>query len=144
MALPFRAKQLIVSLVGALLFVPVDLFLGGAFAFSFGAQSSLGAWAFDLAAFWGQILGILVSFFKPRLGGVCILASVTASVAIRLSMHVEAVYGPVHWGAALWLNAAPGLLKTAGLFWAASLVMALLLLRPAPAIEREPIADSQC
>ncbi len=136
MALPFRGKQLIVSLVGALLFVPRDLFLGEAFAFSFGVHSSLWAWAFDLAAFWGQLLGILISFFKPRLGGVCILASIGASIAIRLSIEVAVVYGPARWSAAMWLHTAPGLLKTAGLFWAAPLVLALLLLRPVPAVER--------
>jgi hypothetical protein len=137
-ALPFRAKQLIVSLVGAVLFVPRDLFFGEAFAFSFGAQSSPWAWAFDLTAFWGQLLGILISFFKPRLGGACILATIIASIAIRLSVQVAVIYGPARWSAAMWLNAAPGLLKTAALFWGGPLVLALLLLRRARAVEREP------
>jgi hypothetical protein len=135
-ALPFRAKQLIVSLVGAILFVPRDLFFGEVFAFRFGAQSSPWAWAFDLTAFWAQLLGILISFFKPRLGGVCILVSIIASIVIRTSVQIAAIYGPARWSAATWLHAAPGLLKTVGLFWAGPHVLALLLLRPAPAMDR--------
>ena len=146
--MPFRAKQLIVSIVGALLFVPVDLFLGGRFAFSFGARSSPWAWAFDLTAFWGQLLGILISFFKPRLGGVWILASLAASVAIRLSVQLAAIHGPALWSAATWVHTARGLLKTGGLFWAAlhwagPLVLALLLLRPMPAKEQSG-AETRC
>jgi hypothetical protein len=147
-AVPFRAKQLIVSIVGALLFVPVDLFLGGQFAFNFGARSSPWAWAFDLTAFWGQLLGILISFFKPRLGGIWILASLAASVAIRLSVQLAAVHGPARWSEAAWLHTAPGLLKTGGLFWttllwAGPLVLALLLLHPMPAKERGR-AETDC
>lgn len=144
MALPFRGKQLIVSAIGALLFVPMDMFFGEMFAFRFAAQTSPWAWAFALATFWGQLLGILISFFKPRLGGACILASIAASLAIRLSVQVAAIYGPAHWSAPMWLHAAPELLRKAGLFWAAPLVLALLLLRSEPPEEQASAETPFC
>lgn len=136
MALPFRSKQLIVSAVGALLFVPLDMFFGEAFAFLFGAQTSPWAWAFDLAAFWGPLMGILISFFKPRIGGLWILVSITASVALQLSVRAGAIPGAARWSATAWLHAASGLPRIAELFWTAPLLLAFLLLRPVPAAER--------
>ena len=91
--LPFRVKQLIVSTIGALLLLPLDFFFGGIFAFSFGAQESLWAWIFGLTAFWFQIFGILLSFFKPRPAAIWILANIAVSCFVRFAVQVNTVYG---------------------------------------------------
>jgi len=136
--LPFRTKQLIVSTIGALLLLPLDFFFGGIFAFSFGAQESLWAWIFGLTAFWFQIFGILLSFFKPRTAALWILANITASAFVQLAPQGHAI----HWLAvpqlntAHWLPIAPSPIELALFFWAPPLLFALLLLRGGPQEER--------
>jgi hypothetical protein len=136
--LPFRARQLIVSTIGALLLLPLDLFFGGVFAFSFGARESLWGWIFGLTAFWFQIFGIFLSFFKPRPAAVWMLANIGASCLIRVGAEIHGVYGPFAAGvhSSPWLPYAPSVIKLVGVFWAAPLLLALLLLRGAPRKER--------
>ncbi len=136
--LPFRVKQLIVSTIGALLLLPLDFFFGGIFAFSFGAQESLWAWIFGLTAFWFQIFGILLSFFKPRPAAIWILANIAVSCFVRFAVQVNTVYGlaAMRLNSSQWLPYVPSVLKLAIVFWAAPLLLALLLLRGASREER--------
>lgn len=136
--LPFRAKQLIVSTIGALLLLPLDFFFGGIFAFSFGAQESLWAWIFGLTAFWFQIFGILLSFFKPRTAALWMLANIAASAFVQLAAQGHTIYGLAapRLNAARWLPIAPSPVELAIFFWATPLLFALLLLRGGPQEER--------
>lgn len=139
--LSLRAQQLVVSLIGALLIIPLDLFFGGMFSFSYGAQS-VWAWLFDLTAFWFQILGILVSFFKPRVAAAWMLLNIGLSIFIGLLVEVRLAHreGLIHPTISEWLRSTPGYVKTAGLFWLAPVVMALLLLRSTSSGENKPAA----
>lgn len=132
--LSFRAQQWIVSAVGALFIIPTSLFFGGMFSFAFGTQQSLGAWLFGLTAFWFQILGILASFFKPRLAAAWMLLSLGLSLFIcaATEWRWEHHAGRPVSGLSEWLRDGPGYLKTTWFFWIAPLFVALLLLRPAP------------
>lgn len=132
--MPFRMQQMAVSAIGALLLLPTDLFMGGMFSFAFAARESLWAWLFDLTAFWCQILGILASFFKPRLAGLWMLLNIAVSIAIAAGFALRNASGTAeaHANGLQWFAAVPVFLKTAGWFWAAPLALALLLLRPAP------------
>ncbi len=131
-AVSYRGRQLLVSLIGALILLPLDFFMGGLFSFSFGAQNSLWAWAFGLTAFWGQIICILTSFFRPRVAAVWMLLNVAASSSILLGCEMARNSG--HGLASLskysWLEYAPGLAQAAAFFWIAPMIFALLLLRP--------------
>jgi hypothetical protein len=118
-------QQCIISMVGALFIIPTSLFFGGMFSFAFGTQQSLGGWLFGLTAFWCQILGIVASFFKPRLAAVWMLLNIAVSILVSA--------GTMHLSMTAWLRACPGYLKATSFFWAGPLVVALLLLRPRPA-----------
>jgi len=131
-ALNYRAQQLVVSAIGALLLLPLDFFMGGIFSFSFAARDSVWAWAFGLTAFWGQIFCVLASFFKPRTAAACMLVDVGISCCIWLGCGMAARtsgLGVARLSASYWMNYAPGLLPTAALFWAAPMAFAMLLLR---------------
>jgi hypothetical protein len=143
-----RQQQLLISAIGAAIILPSDLFLGVMFAFSFRAGESAWAWGFDLIAFWSQIIGIIASFFKPRLAAGWMLACIGISVLIGIGFEVKSSYAPDarHVKAAEWLGTLPAIMKTAGFFWGVPLICALLLIRtgaPAKAsAHRHP--DPQC
>ena len=136
--LSFRMQQCIVSMVGALFIIPSSLFFGGMFSFAFGTQQSLGGWLFGLTAFWCQILGIVASFFKPRLGAVWMLLNLALSILVSAATEVHWLHhaGALHAGVDEWLRACPVYLKATWFFWAGPLVVSVLLLRPMPASER--------
>lgn len=129
----FRMQQLIVSIVGAIFIIPSSLFFGGMLSFSFGAQQSVGAWLFGLTAFWCQILGILASFFKPRLAAAWMLLNLALAllVSVATELRWERHMGILHLSMSDWLQGCPSYLKATRFFCAAPLVIALLLLRPA-------------
>lgn len=134
-SLSFRARQTLVSIIGAIIIIPLSLHFGGSISFSFGVRESLWAWLFALTAFWLQIFAILTSFFKPRLAAAWMLLNIALSIAIGLVAHVRSGYHPdlAHFSLAQWFGSAPAYLKTAGLFWTAPLLLALFLLRTEPA-----------
>lgn len=133
--LPFRAQQFVISLIGALLLIPMDLHLGGRFTFSFNAHSA-SAWLFGLTAFWCQILAILISFFKPRLGGAWILVNIALSIAIQVWVAIRLGAGAGSLPVGAWGAIGPAYAKAVFLFWITPLILALLLLRPTPRKER--------
>lgn len=137
--LSFRMQQCFVSMVGALFIIPSSLFFGGMFSFDFGTHQSLGGWLFGLTAFWCQILGVVASFFKPRLAAVWMLLNLALSVLVSAATEAHWLHraGTLNWSLAEWVRACPAYLKTTWFFWAAPLVVAILLLRPMPASERD-------
>jgi hypothetical protein len=128
---PFRAVQLVISTVGTVLIIPWGTFLGVMFTFSFRADESLWAWAFDLTAFWSQVLGILASFFKPRLAALWMLLNIVISVLMAIGFEIKQGFAPDtrHLSGIEWLKLSPVILKQAGMFWGLPLIFALLLLR---------------
>lgn len=128
---PFRAVQLVISTVGTVLIVPWGTFLGVMFTFSFRADESLWAWAFDLTAFWSQVLGILASFFKPRLAALWMLLNIVISVLMAIGFEIKQGFAPDarHLSGIEWLKLSPVILKQAGMFWGLPLIFALILLR---------------
>jgi hypothetical protein len=123
-----------VSTVGTILIIPWGTFLGAMFTFSFRADESLWAWAFDLTAFWSQILGILASFIKPRLAAIWMLLNIGLSVLMAIGFEVKQGFAPdaQHLSGMEWIKLSPVILKQAGLFWGIPLIFALLLLRRNP------------
>lgn len=132
--LPFRAQRYVISLAGSLFFLPVYLFWGGVFSFSFTAIDSFWDWGFGLAACWSQILAILASFFNPRKAAYWMFMN-TAIGILLIAGHVtySANSHPLSPGPIEnWLQAGSGLFKTAMIFWAPPLLIASLLLRRDP------------
>jgi hypothetical protein len=130
----FRLGQLVVSTVGTILIIPWNTFLGVMFTFSFRADESLWAWAFDVTAFWSQIIGILASFFKPRLAAVWMLLNIVISVLMAIGFEVKMSFAPDarQLSPMEWVRDCPVFLKEAGAFWGIPLVFALLLPRRGP------------
>lgn len=131
----FRMQQFLISIAGAIFIVPTSLFFGGMLSFAFGTQQSLGAWLFSLTAFWCQILGVLASFFKPRLAAVWMLLNLVLAVLVSLATELRWQHraGILHLGWGEFFRSCPDYLKSTWFFWAAPLLVALLLLRPQPA-----------
>jgi hypothetical protein len=141
----FRQQQLLISAIGAALILPSDLFLGVMFTFSFRAGESAWAWGFDLIAFWSQIVGIVVSFFKPRLAAGWMLACIGISVLIAVGFEIKSGYAPDarHLSAAEWMGFLPAILKNSGFFWGLPLIFALLLISRDPSTQNQPAAKAQ-
>ena len=135
----FRYQQLIVSVIGLIIILPLDTFLGAMFVFSLSARDSLWVVAFDLIAFWSQIPGIIVSFFKPRLGAGWMLVNIGISVVIGIISEVNSAYAPdaLHLTISGWIKDVPVMLKEATFFWGIPMIFALLLLRKEPSARRE-------
>ena len=83
---------MLLSAIGALLFLPMYFFLGGVFSFWFAARDSMWAWGFNLTAFWCQIFGITASFFKPRTGAVWMLLNIALSVLMAIGCAAESIH----------------------------------------------------
>lgn len=141
--LSFKARQTLISIIGAIIIIPLSLHFGGAISFSFGVRESLWAWLFALTAFWLQIFATLTSFFKPRLAAAWMLLNIALSIAIGLAAYGRAAYdtGLTRFTVAQWFGSTPGYLKAAGLFWTAPLLLALFLLLPEPAANQAKISD---
>ncbi len=141
----FRVVQIVISTVGTIFIIPWGTFLGVMFTFSFKADESLWAWAFDLTVFWSQILGILASFIKPRLAAIWMLLNIVISVLMAIGVEVKLGFVPDarHLSATEWFKISPVLLKQAGLFWGIPLVFALLLLRRGRS-QNDPASSVTC
>ena len=130
-ALPYRAQQCLVSLLGALLFLPLYLFWGGVFSFSYSLNDSAWAWAFGITACWFQILAILFSFMKPRFAALWLIGNTAMSILLA-SGHLKALeHGRVATAAPLevWLRSGTGYLKAGCIFCVPPLLMAFFLIR---------------
>jgi len=132
--LSFRHQQIVVSVIGLILILPLDTFLGTMFVFSLSARDSLWVVAFDLIAFWSQIPGIIMSFFKPRIAAGWMLVSIGISVVIGIGFEVNSACAPDarHLTIAEWIQDVPVILKEASFFWGIPMIFALLLLRKGP------------
>lgn len=134
----FRHQQLLVSAIGAVLIIPLELFLGVMFTFPFTGNESAWAWIFDFISFWTQIIGIIMSFFKPRIAAAWMLLCLASSVSIGIIFELKMSYSgnTFHPSASQWLKFAPSLLRTAAIFWGIPLLFALLLARKPPSFNR--------
>jgi hypothetical protein len=130
-AISFRFQQCIISFIGAFLFLPVYLFWGGLFSFSFTIIDSAWAWGFGLTACWCQILAILFSFLRPRKAGYWILANTGLSILLTIGYLIDKDASPLE-ALAIWPYAHSSYWKTGIIFWALPIFFALLLLRREP------------
>jgi len=130
-ALPFRARQCFVSIAGTLLFLPLYLFWGGFFSFSFTVFNSIWAWGFGLTACWSQILAILLSCFNPRKAAYWMLFNTAASVLLAAGHVAWSLHGNVESPGAFdsLLQTESGLFKAGAIFLAPPLLFSILLLR---------------
>lgn len=138
----FRNQQLLVSAIGAVLIIPLELFLGVMFTFAFTSHESGWAWAFDLISFWSQIPGIALSFLKPRFAAAWMLLCLAISICIAITFEIVVSYSGAGAGpnSLTWLEAAPSLLRTAAIFWGVPLLFGLLLAR-GPRTPHHPYRD---
>ena len=130
-ALPYRVQQCLVSLLGALLFLPLYLFWGGVFSFSYSIYDSAWAWAFGLTACWCQILAILFSFMRPRIAALWMIGNTVMSILLA-GGHLNALaHGRVASAAPLeiWLRSGAGYVKAGCIFCVPPLLMAYFLIR---------------
>lgn len=130
-SLPFRTQQLLVSVTGTLLFVPLYLFWGGVFTLSFAAHDSIWAWGFGLVSCWSQILAVLVSYFKPRLAACWVLVDLAVSVVMAIGRVGEITHGHAGMMSEIeqWMQTSHGILNTTLVFWVGPALFALLLYR---------------
>lgn len=130
-AIPFRARQWIVSVVGSLLFAPLYLFWGGLFSFSFTIYDSICAWAFGLTACWCQLLAMLVSFFNPRRAAYWMVLNTAVSMGLAAYHVAGYAHGKITASSPLelWLLTGNSLVKAGLIFFAPPLLFAFLLLR---------------
>ena len=142
-ALPFRTRQYFISIIGALFFLPVYLFMGGLFSLSYSIYDSVWAWGFGLVACWSQIMAVVASFFNPRKAAWCMIANTAIGVLLAYGHIVRAGHSdyesPIHLEQ--WLRTAPGVLKAIAVFWAPPLVLAYLLLRQTRTQNRRALTD---
>ena len=143
-ALLLSIRQWFLSIVGTLLFLPVYLFWGGIFSFSFTIRDSFCAWAFGLTACWFQILAMLASFYNPRRAAQWMVFNTVISMLLALgyavgqSSHPTLPPGPIE----MWVQRGPGIFEAGMIFWAPPLFFALLLLRHSPKADQYAYAKA--
>lgn len=139
-SLPFRTQHYLVSILGTLLILPLYLFWGGAFSYSFTALDSIWAWGFGLITCWSQILAILFSFFKPRSAARWMIINIALSILMVVGQLAEAHHrrGSALGSAAIWLQSWPDLLRIGAVFWAPPCLFAILLFRRSSREQESP------
>jgi hypothetical protein len=138
-AVSFRMQQCAISFIGTLLFLPVYLFWGGLFSFSFTLLDSVWAWGFGLTACWFQILAILFSFVEQRKAACWMLVNTAISFLMTVGYLAEAAHSPTKAlnMIELWPYSHSSFWKTGLTFWALPLFFALLLLRRDPCVRKK-------
>lgn len=129
----FHSKHqlILIIVIGALLIIPWGVFVGVMFTFTFRNHESIWAWIFDLLTFWCQVLGVIVSFVKPRAAAIWMLTALTASASLAITYEVRDTYASSarHIIASQWITVLPSILKAAFFLYGIPLLFALLVLR---------------
>jgi hypothetical protein len=139
---PFQLRRWLVSLVCTITFLPVYLFWGGVFSFSFTAVGSFWAWGFGITACWSQVLAILSSFLYPRKAAYWMVVNTGISILLAIGHGLLASGTTAGRLVSFWPSTPSGLFKAGMIFWVPPLFFAFLLIRRVPDSEDATVEPS--